>query len=99
MLSFWLLSTLLSLLTPLCERALVYPAIALPIAVLAGLRGPEFAVLTSVFATPTVVSSFSMATQMGGDPDPAASAAMVTTTLSAAAMFLRIFLFKSLGMF
>lgn len=80
-------------------RLLVYPAIALPIAALAGLRGPEFAVLISVFATPTAVSSFSMAAQMGGDPDLAASAVTVTTTLSAATMFLWIFLFKSLGMF
>lgn len=80
-------------------RLLVYPAIALPLAALAGLRGPEFAVLISVFATPTAVSSFSMAAQMGGDPDLAASAVTVTTLLSAATMFLWIFLFKSLGMF
>ena len=40
-----------------------------------------------------------MAAQMGGDPDLAASAVTVTTLLSAATMFLWIFLFKSLGMF
>lgn len=80
-------------------RLLVYPAIALPLAALAGLRGPEFAVLISVFATPTAISSFSMAAQMGGDPDLAASAVTVITLLSAATMFLWIFLFKSLGMF
>ena len=80
-------------------RLLVYPGIALPLAALSGLRGPEFAVLISVFATPTAVASFSMAAQMGGDPELAASAVTVTTMLSAATMFFWIFLFKSLGMF
>ena len=80
-------------------RLLVYPGIALPLAALAGLRGPEFAVLISMFATPTAVASFSMAAQMGGNPELAASAVTVTTLLSAATMFLWIFLFKSLGMF
>lgn len=80
-------------------RLLAYPGVALPLAALAGLRGPEFAVLISMFATPTAVSSFSMAVQMGGDPELAASAVTVTTLLSAATMFLWIFLFKSLGMF
>lgn len=80
-------------------RLLLYPGIALPLAVLAGLRGAEFAVLISMFATPTAVSSFSMAAQMGGDPELAASAVTVTTLLSAVTMFFWIFLFKSLGMF
>ena len=80
-------------------RLLVYPGAALSLAALSGLRGPEFAALISMFATPTAVSSFSMAAQMGGDPELAASAVTVTTLLSAATMFFWIFLFKSLGMF
>lgn len=80
-------------------RLIVYPGIALPLAALAGLRGPEFAVLISMFATPTAVASFSMATQMGGNPELAASAVTLTTLLSAGTLFLWIFLFKSLGMF
>lgn len=80
-------------------RLLVYPAAALSLAALAGLRGPEYAVLISMFATPTAVSSFSMAAQMGGDSDLAASAVTVTTMLSALTMFFWIFLSKSLGMF
>lgn len=80
-------------------RLVVYPGVALALAALAGLRGPEFAVLISMFATPAAVSSFSMAAQMGGDPDLAAGAVTVTTLLSAATMFLWIFLFKSLNMF
>lgn len=80
-------------------RLLVYPGVALPLAALTGLRGPEFAVLISMFATPTAVASFSMAAQMGGNPELAASAVTVTTLLSAATMFLWVFLFKSLGMF
>ena len=80
-------------------RLLLYPGVALSLAALTGLRGPEYAVLISMFATPTAVSSFSMAAQMGGDPDLAASAVTMTTMLSALTMFLWIFLSKSLGMF
>ena len=80
-------------------RLVVFPGVALPLAALTGLRGPEFAVLISMFATPTAVSSFSMAAQMGGSPELAASAVTVTTLLSAVTMFLWTFLFKSLGMF
>lgn len=80
-------------------RLVVFPGVALPLAALAGLRGPEFAVLISMFATPTAVSSFSMAAQMGGNPELAASAVTLTTLLSSGTMFLWIFLFKSLGMF
>lgn len=80
-------------------RLLVYPGVALPLAALMGLRGPEFAVLISMFATPTAVASFSMAAQMGGNPELAASAVTMTTLLSSGTMFLWIFLFKSLGMF
>lgn len=80
-------------------RLLVYPGAALSLAALAGLRGPEFAVLISMFATPTAVASFSMAAQMGGNPELAASAVTMTTLLSSGTMFLWIFLFKSLGMF
>jgi hypothetical protein len=80
-------------------RLVVFPGVALPLAALAGLRGPEFAVLISMFATPAAVSSYSMAAQMGGNPELAASAVTMTTLLSAGTMFLWIFLFKSLGMF
>ncbi|MDE6590997.1 MAG: AEC family transporter [Oscillospiraceae bacterium] len=80
-------------------RLIVFPGAALPLAALTGLRGPEFAVLISMFATPTAVASFSMASQMGGNPELAASAVTTTTLLSAGTMFLWIFLFKSLGMF
>ena len=80
-------------------RLIVYPAAVLPLAALAGLRGPEFAVFISMFATPTAVASFSMAAQMGGNAELAASAVTVTTLLSSVTMFLWIFLFKSLGMF
>lgn len=80
-------------------RLLVYPGAALTLAALAGLRGPEFAVLISMFATPTAVASFSMAAQMGGNRPLAASVVTVTTLLSSATMFLWIFLFKTLGMF
>ena len=80
-------------------RLLLFPGVALPLAALAGLRGAEFAVLISMFATPTAVASFSMASQMGGNPELAAGAVTVTTLLSAGTLFCWVFLFKVLGMF
>lgn len=80
-------------------RLLVFPGVALSLAWAVGFRGPEFAALISMFATPAAVSSFSMAVQMGGNPELAACAVTTTTLLSALTMFGWIFLFKSLGAF
>ena len=50
-----------------------------------------------VFASPTAVSSFTMAEQMGGDPDLAAQQVVLTTVLSSVTIFAMIFLFKTWG--
>ena len=78
-------------------RLVFAPLVLLSIALLCGIRGPEFACLIMVFVTPCAVSSFTMASQMGGDAELAAQQVMMTTVMSAVTMFLMIFLFKSTG--
>ena len=80
-------------------RLLIVPAVTLTIAYFLGWRGPEFATLMIVFASPTAVSSFTMAEQMGGDPDLAAQQVVLTTVLSSVTIFAMIFLFKTIGIF
>ena len=80
-------------------KLLIEPVIMLFIAYLLGWRGAAFATLMIVFASPTSVSSFAMAEQMGGDPDLAAQQVALTTIFSSITMFAMIFIFKTLGIF
>lgn len=80
-------------------RLIVVPAIALTVGALIGLRGVSFVTLIAVFASPTAVSSFTMAEQMDSDGELAANAVVFSSALASITMFGWIFLFKSLGMF
>ncbi len=88
-----------SLLISVGARLVLVPAVMLIVAYAVGWRGAEFATLMIVFGSPTAVSSFTMAEQMGGDPDLAAQQVVLTTVFSAVTIFLMIFLFKTWGMF
>ena len=88
-----------ALLVSVGAKLVIVPAVMLVIAYAMGLRGPEFATLMIVFGSPTAVSSFTMAEQMGGDPDLAAQQVVLTTVFSAVTIFLMIFLFKTWGIF
>ncbi len=80
-------------------RLVIAPAVMLAIAYALGWRGVNFATLMIVFASPAAVSSFTMAEQMGGDPDLAAQHVVFTTILSSVTIFIMIFLFKTWGVF
>jgi len=80
-------------------RLLIVPLIMLTAAYALGWRGAEFATLMIVFASPTAVSSFTMAEQMGGDPDLAGQQVVLTTVLSSVTIFMMVFLFKTWGIF
>ena len=80
-------------------RLVVIPGFVLSAAALVGIRGVPFVILIAVFASPTAVSSFTMAEQMDSDGPLAANAVVVSSALASVTMFLWIFLFKSLGMF
>jgi predicted permease len=79
-------------------RLVVLPLVGLSAAVAIGIRGVSLATLIAVFASPTAVSSYPMAQQLGGDTDFAAAQVVLTTALSGISVFLWIFLFKSLGL-
>jgi len=78
-------------------RLVLVPLAALTAAVLMGIRGVSLATLIAVFASPTAVSSYPMAQQMGGDEAFAAGQVVFTTAFSTATVFLWVLAFKSLG--
>ncbi len=79
------------------SRLVLVPAVFLTLASLAGFRNAELAILISVFASPTAVSSFTMAQQMNGDDELAGQIVVFGTSLCIITVFLWIFLFKQLG--
>ena len=80
-------------------KLVVGPAICLSIAVLLGFRSVELVTMIAIFATPTAVSSFTMAEHMDSDGELASNSVVFSSAFSCITMFLWIFLFKSLGMF
>lgn len=68
-------------------RLLVIPAIFLPVAVMLGYRGAGLVALMVMFGSPTSVSSFPMAVQMGGNGELAGQIVAVTTVFSTVTIF------------
>lgn len=81
-----------------CGKLILAPVFGLSLAVLFGYKGIELAILMSMFASPTAVSSFTMAQQMDSDAELAGQLVVFGTTASIITMFLWIFTFKQLGM-
>lgn len=79
-------------------RLIVIPVAALDIGALIGFRGAQIVALLSMFASPTAVSSYTMAQQMDGDSDLAAQIVVFTSAFSILTMFLLIFTLKSLAL-
>ena len=78
-------------------KLVIVPVICLSFALLIGIRGVGLAILMSIFASPTAVSSFSMAKQMDGDADLAGHLVVLGSMLSVVTMFIWIFIFKQGG--
>lgn len=78
-------------------RLLLLPFLFLSVAVLLGIRDVSLATLIAVFASPTAVSSYPMAQQIGGDADFAAAQVVFTTAFSSFTVFLWVFAFRTLG--
>jgi malate permease and related proteins len=64
---------------------------------LLGFRGEALLGLMVLFASPTAVSSYTMAQQMGADGKLAGQLVAFTTGVSLLTIFLFVFLFKQLG--
>ncbi len=76
----------------------VIPACVITLAAALGYRDQALASVMIAFGGPVAVSSFTMARQMGGDSDLAAQLVVTTTMGSVPAMFVMIFILKSLGL-
>ncbi|MEG2935213.1 MAG: AEC family transporter [Clostridium sp.] len=79
-------------------RLIVIPGIVIPISVLAGFRNIDLLGLLLIFASPTAVSSFTMAQKMDGDSDLAAQIVVFTSAFSVISVFLWIFTLKQLNL-
>lgn len=84
------------LLITVLGKLIIVPAITLYIAALIGFRDIELTCLLSVFASPTAVSSYTMAQQMDGDDFLAGQIVVFTSILSIITVFLWIFILKQL---
>ena len=79
-------------------RLVVVPGIMLTLAALLGIRDVSLATLVAVFASPTSVSSYPMAQQMGGDDGLAGALVAFTTVFSIFTVFLCVLLLRGLGL-
>ncbi len=79
-------------------RLLVVPGVILAAAALLGYRGPELGALLVIFASPTAVSSYIMAENMGSDGELAGQIVVSTTLFSVLTMFVIIYLLKALAL-
>lgn len=83
-------------LKPICVgvigRLVIVPLIFVTVAVLFGFRGEALAALFALYATPTAITSFTMAHNMGGDSDLAAQLVIIQSVLSMATIFIGVFI-------
>ena len=78
-------------------KLVIIPLIFLPIAIAMGFRGAELVALLALFGSPTAVSSFTMAQQMGGDSELAGHLVVLGSLFSILTMFLWIFILKQMA--
>ena len=90
-------SNIWKVLSTTLARLVIVPVLAISIFVLLGFRGLELSVLLCMFATPTAVSSYIMAKNMGCDSELAGQIVVLTTICSCVTIFLFIFVLRSMG--
>ncbi len=78
-------------------RLIIVPAVFITLAVVLGFRGNGLVALMVMFASPTAVSSFPMATQMGGNSELAGQIVAVTTVFSTISIFIFTYILKFYG--
>ena len=74
------------------------PAVIFPAAIALGFRGSELVAIMIMLASPTTVTCYIMAKNMGGDETLSASIVMAATLLSSLSLTLWVFLMRSLGL-
>ena len=76
------------------SRLVLIPVIIIGIAIILGFRSVELACILVIFASPTAVSSYTMAEKMGGDGDLASSIVIFTSTFSIISIFSFIYFLR-----
>lgn len=75
-------------------RLIIVPLILMPISIWLGFRDVELLALMLIFASPTAISSFTMAQKMDGDSDLAAQIVVFTSAFCILTVFIWIFTLK-----
>ena len=88
-----------NLIVCLIGRLIVFPAVGLIGGMMMGFRGVILMTLVAMFASPSAITSFTMAQQMDSDHELAGNCVIFSSICSCFTMFLWIFVLKSLGMF
>ena len=82
----------------LVANLILVPLIFLPPAALLGFTGPQIAALLALFASPTSVSSYALACEMGADGELAGRIVVVNSAASVVTLFLWIFTLSRVGL-
>ncbi len=83
----------------LLGRLVCFPSVGLIGGMLMGFRGVALLTLVAIFASPSAITSYTMAQQMDSDYELAGNCVIFSSLISCLTMFLWIFLLKTLGMF
>lgn len=78
-------------------KLVIVPLIFVPLAVLAGLRGPQLLALALAWETPVAVSSYIMAQQAGADGALAGQLVVLSSVCCIPTVFLLVFILRSFG--
>ena len=80
-------------------RLIIFPSVGLIGGMLMGFRGVALLTLVAIFASPSAITSYTMAQQMDSDYELAGNCVIFSSVISCLTMFIWIFILKSLGMF
>ena len=78
-------------------KLVLLPAIFVPLGILAGFRGMELAALMAMFSSPTAVSTYTMAQNVGAEDILAGQIVVVDSLLSVLSIFVWITLLRQIG--
>ncbi|MEG2501303.1 MAG: AEC family transporter, partial [Oscillospiraceae bacterium] len=90
-------NSLKQLIITLCGRLVIVPIIFLPIAKLMGFGNMEMVALLAMFASPSAVSSYTMAESMGADHELAGNVVVVGSITAIFTMFIWVTIYRYLG--
>jgi len=79
-------------------KLVIAPLVFIPIAALLGFESDAIAVIFLMLATPTAISSYAMAVQMGGDEDLVLNSILFTMTFAIFTLTFGIFILRTFGL-